>query len=86
MTEESKNLVWLYVLGVLAFVFLAWAIWTGVNKAEKNECLKWKNEAELYRPLYYLTGWQAEQCAAQGIEVDAPVIETKLQWEKKQGE
>lgn len=83
MTEDLKNMAWLIVIFVVAMVFLGWAVWIGVNRHERYECAKWRNEAEFYRPLYYITEWQAKQCDAHGIEIGAPVIKTNLQWKKR---
>jgi len=48
------------------------------NLSEKSECLKWQAQAEEYRQgkkdLFYLTQWQADQCEAHGILINAPII------------
>ena len=77
-----KNL--LVIIALLAVsIMLTHVLVYGIKKHEINECVKWQAEAEIY-PLYYLVGWQADQCAAHNIKVGAPVIETKLQWKEKQ--
>ena len=40
-----------------------------VDKHEKLECSKWRNEMEIY-PNYYLADWQIEQCRWHGIELE----------------
>lgn len=60
------------ILGVIGFGLLVLGIATAVDRSERAECLKWQGEARQY-PGYYLTQWQAQQCAAQDIAVDAPV-------------
>jgi len=55
---------------VAMFAFL---IATGVSRTERAECFKWQAEAKEY-PGYYLTQWQSQQCLANGIEIDAPVL------------
>ena len=44
----------------------------GINKQERAECLQWQKQAEVYQD-FYLTAWQAEQCQARGIIINAPV-------------
>lgn len=58
---------------------LLWCTNTGLAKAERNECMKWQEQAEEDieingdYPHYFLNEWQAEQCEAQKIEVNAVV-------------
>lgn len=69
MTNKIINFL-LFV--VLAGLFITLML-SAVNRGELNECLTWQNEAEQYAD-YYLTGWQAAQCAAHGVTINAPVI------------
>lgn len=62
-----------WVLVVIAIlVAFGWAVATGINKQEQSECETWKAEAKEF-PGYYLVSWQRDQCAAHGVEIDAPV-------------
>lgn len=54
------------VLGLVALAPLAF------DRNEEMECKGWQQEAQ-NNPQFYLLGWQAEQCAAHHITVDAPV-------------
>lgn len=55
---------------VLGFVK---AISIGFSRGEQYECRKWAKQAEVYRPQFYLTEWQKNQCDYHGIEINAPV-------------
>lgn len=61
-------------LGVIAVVLmgLIGATIVGLNRSEASECLKWQDQAAHY-PGFYLTEWQARQCAAHNIIINAPV-------------
>jgi len=54
--------VWLLVLFAKA----------AVESYETKECKQWAEDAEKY-PGYYLTQWQADQCEARGVKVNAPI-------------
>lgn len=56
----------------LATIAFAAALNAGLNKQEEVDCYTWQKQAKEYQN-FYLTTWQAEQCEAHGIEVDAPV-------------
>lgn len=67
------------ILIVIGFITLTIAFFylggTALNKSEIAECYEWQEQAIEYRAAgFYLTGWQAAQCAAHNIEVDAPVL------------
>lgn len=47
------------VIALLAVLFFSLKV--GLEKTERNECLKWRQEAREY-PLWYSTQWQREQC------------------------
>lgn len=51
---------------------LIWAVIVGVNRTERVECFKWKEQAKTF-PAFYITQWQKEQCDYNGITIDAPV-------------
>lgn len=44
-----------------------------ISRGEQHECRKWAKQAEVYRPQFYLTEWQKNQCDYHGIEINAPV-------------
>lgn len=45
----------------------------GWNRSERSECLGWQEEAKRYPAIYYLLGWQKEQCDRWGIEIKTQV-------------
>ena len=47
---------------------MALALQVGVNRSEAAECHKWAQMAT-ERPDFYLTSWQAQQCAAHNITI-----------------
>ena len=51
---------------IVAVIFFALAINHGIKLHEKNECLRWREEAGIY-PNYYLTDWQVKQCEHYGL-------------------
>ena len=57
---------------VLAATLVA-AILVGTSKSEKAECMKWSQEADAY-PGYFLATWQDEQCRANGIIINVPIV------------
>lgn len=59
------------ILGVVLFVFL---LNIDMSRAEVVDCLKWQKEAQEY-PNYYLLQWQAMQCEAHDISIDAPIAQ-----------
>lgn len=72
MTKTLKTAAAVVAVAALAVAF-AFALAEGVNKTERAECLKWQSEARQFVG-YYLTSWQAAQCSAHNIEVDAPIM------------
>ena len=44
----------------------------GINRSEVMDCYKWQKQAKEYSSFYILR-WQAAQCVAHGIQVDAPI-------------
>lgn len=46
-----------------------WVIPNAIKLAERNECLQWKEEAQIYTG-YYLTDWQQKQCEYYKIEIN----------------
>lgn len=66
----KKLLLILFIL-LLSLVVL-FIINIGVERQEKMECLKWKEEALMF-PDYYLENWQIDQCDPYQIKIDASV-------------
>jgi hypothetical protein len=54
------------VFSVIVFAAFVMALDAGIDKSEKAECLKWRQEASEF-PLWYSADWQREQCKAQGL-------------------
>lgn len=59
------------VIALVIGVFIAFN--EAISKGEISECEKWQNQAVVFTRGFYLTKWQADQCEAHGIEVNAPV-------------
>lgn len=57
---------------VLAFVFVTLLLNEGLNRSERLECLAWRNYSQQYAG-FYLTEWQADQCLAHDITINAPI-------------
>ena len=53
---------------IIAYMFVTWFM----NMGEINECNGWQNQSQHF-PEFYLTQWQADQCKAHGIQIDAPI-------------
>ena len=51
-------------IGIVSFVYL--------NAVEIEECRKWQEYAVKFEG-FYLVAWQAEQCQAHNIIIDAPI-------------
>jgi len=64
------------ILGIGLAALLFWGVMMGISRAEKIECRTWQKEAQEIQG-YWLTQWQADQCQAHGIKVEAP-IKTQL--------
>lgn len=68
-------MITVFLLIVAVIFLIAQVVGYGVNKTEINECNQWQKMAKDY-PDFYLTTWQAQQCIAHGIKVEAPVVKT----------
>lgn len=60
------------IIAMAVLAAFGWALLTGIERTEIAECIQWQKEARQFVG-YYLTRWQAEQCAAHNIKVDAPI-------------
>ena len=56
----------------VAVILTAAALMYGINKQEAVECNEWAMQATQFKG-YYITQWQADQCADHHITVNAPV-------------
>ncbi len=81
-----KQIISIVVCVVVVFVagiLFAYTLNLGLNQSEINECVEWQKQAEEYqavfggtkKELFYLTKWQADQCQAHGIIINAPIID-----------
>lgn len=69
---KSMKILLLTIASIsIALLFLS-AFLRAIEKTERAECLRWQKEAEEYGK-YYLTQWQADQCTAYKIKVEAPI-------------
>lgn len=60
------------LVGILVLIMAGWMIKAAIERSETAECISWKSQSVEY-PGFYLTKWQAEQCAARHIQIEAPV-------------
>lgn len=67
MTKVLSILAIVAVVALLAFSFAY-----GMDKTERVECYTWQKQAQEFAG-FYLLQWQADQCAAQGIAIDAVI-------------
>jgi hypothetical protein len=58
-------------IAVAALIF-AMILNVGIDKSEMADCMKWAGQADAY-PAFYLTQWQADQCKAHHIIINATV-------------
>lgn len=56
--------VWSIVFGLL--------MWHAMNRQEVVECNEWQKQAQEY-DQFFLVQWQADQCRAHGIIINAPI-------------
>ncbi len=65
-TKKENILTFLVLAAIIVAMFIA--LFVGVGKSEKLECLKWQKEAEEY-PDFFLTEWQKKQCEHHKVEI-----------------
>lgn len=58
---------------VALFTILLWGVNDGIARNEIHECQKWQGEAAQYGDRFYLVQWQADQCRAHSIAVNASI-------------
>lgn len=59
-----RNVILFVLIVLLAVVILR----SGLERAEKAECVGWIEMSQVY-PDFHLADWQAEQCKALGFDV-----------------
>ena len=75
LLEKMKQDIITILIGIAVILILIGAIvLAAINGGdpEEAECLKWQSEAKHFEG-YYLLQWQADQCQAHGIQIDAVV-------------
>lgn len=72
--ERINVLGWVIGIGliILLIASLIYTLDVGMNRQEIVDCNTWKQYAEEY-PNFFLTQWQAEQCKAHNIIINAPI-------------
>lgn len=65
-----EKIFYVFMFGLVA-VALAFST-EALNRVEVSECMKWEQEAIEY-PQYFIKQWQADQCKAHDIIINAPV-------------
>ncbi len=69
---DTITLAFSAIIILAVAVFGALALRSGIRKTERAECMKWQGEADAFKTAgYYLTSWQAAQCAHYGININA---------------
>lgn len=66
-----KNIISI-TLFLIAVGLLLSLVKTAVDKEEIGECQSWQEQAAQYQG-FYVVQWQADQCAAHGITINAPI-------------
>ena len=67
----SEKLGLIICFGLILVLFLDYWFY-GLPLQERNECLKWINESQIY-PGYYFTDWQKEQCLNYGYDLEKQI-------------
>ena len=67
------NLISAIIVAAIFSTLFVTTIVAGTGKSEIAECKKWSREADAY-PGYFLTSWQDQQCRANGIIINVPVV------------
>jgi hypothetical protein len=57
---------------IIGIAILGWATVNAMNSNEVVECNQWQSQASEYSG-FYLTHWQADQCKAHNIIINAPI-------------
>ena len=68
LTVKTMHTFFLSLLAVGAVIAIGAAVAIGVERIERAEWLKWREQAREY-PAWYSTEWQRAQCEARGAPV-----------------
>jgi hypothetical protein len=68
-TIQSLLILFAAVIGIILFVYVGGE---GIKRTERQECLKWKEDA-LWYDGYYLAKWQETQCKHYGITIETTI-------------
>lgn len=71
----SDFMFWATILGlgcVMVYGMIS-GLQNGMASEEVTECRKWQEQAAEYAPSFYIVQWQADQCKAHDITINAPV-------------
>ena len=72
-TQKTMKNTTLLILGLITVLVIVAMIMPSVwERRETGQCQLWQAEAERYGD-YFISNWQAEQCNARGVYIDAPV-------------
>jgi hypothetical protein len=66
-----KNIATIAIVATASIAFFL-LLSLSLSKTEVYECNKWQDQAGEF-PDFYLTQWQADQCAAHALSINAPV-------------
>lgn len=75
MKAFFEGLFWGFItIGAIFLILfvIASSINDSMNRSEKVECRKWQEDAAKYQG-FYIVQWQADQCKAHDIIINAPV-------------
>lgn len=70
MNIKEKSIV--SIIAILAIGCVIWALGNSMDQSEIVECNQWKEQSTQYAG-FFLAEWQAEQCTAHHININAPV-------------
>ncbi len=67
-----KEYIFLGIASVIMISLISWLLVAAISGGEISECNLWQEDAAKYQG-FYLVQWQADQCAAHDIKINAPV-------------
>lgn len=67
-----KEKIIIIIVVILAVIGTGMVVMVAVDISEENECKEWTLEANRLKD-YYFTQWQADQCSAHNITINAPI-------------
>ena len=69
--STKDTIIFIVLICVIVFG-LCLILFAGADKNEISECKKWQEYAAQYEG-FYLVQWQADQCKAHSIQINAPI-------------